>query len=238
MWSDHCRLIDACDTLLQVYTVSISELSSYVPRETLPVQLGGDQEHCHKVWLQFCYQCATNQQPDPNSYFITYSSCSTTGRGSISRSVSTDSNNHISDFDSESSKDTVNEKHTNEDREKEKEDMDDLSEKEDVGTNYVSAKDVDEQGVVNRKRKTSDSHKNSCDLSAVNEFIADEMPRKKRPLSSGSNILDDSIHMPDSAGMTIQELLTKVNSLKRKGLFSEYASIKMEAPSGTFNISK
>ncbi|CAG5136093.1 unnamed protein product [Candidula unifasciata] len=217
----------------RVYTVSISELCSYIPKETLPVQLGGAQEPCHKVWLQFCYQCATNQQPDPAAYFI---SCSGAGRRSISRSISTDTDNHISDFDSESSKDTVNEKHTNEDREKEKEDQDSVLEKED-NTLSVNGKER-EDGLVSSKRKTSESHKLSSDLSAVNELVANDMPRKKRPLSSGSNILDDSIHMPDDSGTTVEELISKVNAFKRKGLFSEYASIKMEQPTGTFNVSK
>lgn len=207
----------------------------YIPKETLPVQLGGTQEPCHKVWLQFCYQCATNQQPDPATYFI---SCSGAGRRSVSRSISTDTDNHISDFDSESSKDTVNEKHTNEDREKEKEDQDNISEKEDVNSLSVNAKERDEQRLVNRKQRNSESRKRSSDLSAVNEFVANDTPTKKRPLSSGSNILDDSIHMPDDAGSTVQELLSKVNTFKRKGLFSEYASIKMEPPTGTFNVSK
>ena len=153
----------------------------------------------------------------------------------MSRSGSTDIDNHISDFDSESSKDTVNEKHTHEDKEKGKEDLSDMDEKlkENMGQN-----EKDNVSSASRKRKTSDSRMDRPDHSTVDEAPVDDMPRKKRPLSSGSNILDDSIHMPDANGTNIQELLTKVNSLKRKGLFQEYGSIKMEAPSGTFNTSK
>ncbi|XP_005094848.1 tyrosine-protein phosphatase non-receptor type 9 isoform X2 [Aplysia californica] len=225
----------------RVYTVSVSELITYVPKDTLPIQLGGTQVPCHQVWLQLCFQCATNQQPDPCIYFISRLSGPGANRGSISRSISTDTDNHISDFDSESSKDTVNEKHTNEDREKEKEDdMEEESGKPDSTT--VVSKEREGQKVGNRKRKTSESRKHSSDLSTVNEAppetLSEEMPRKKRPPSSGSNILDDSIHMPDTNGMTVQELLNKVNSLKRKGLVGEYGSIKMEAPTGTFTTSK
>ncbi|GFR91429.1 tyrosine-protein phosphatase non-receptor type [Elysia marginata] len=209
----------------RVYTVNVGELVSFIPKETLPIQLGGTQTPCHQVWLQVCYQCATNQQPDLGAYFA---ACPTAPDGShisVSREGSTEADNHISDFDSESSKDTVNEKHTHEDKEKEKEEAEEMDEK---------IKDH----VSSRKRKTSDSRKSTQDESTVNEVPGEDMPRKKRPLSSGSNILDDSIHMPDSNGVNIQELLNKVNTLKRRGLFQEYGSIKMEAPSGTFNTSK
>lgn len=215
--------------VFQVRTINVSELSYFVPKDTLPVNLGGRQVPCHKVWLQFCYLSATNQQPDPGSYFTACSSRSGLRQLSLTHSSSADTDTFLSDFDSESSKDTVSEKHINEDREKEKEDTDEMSEKED-------GKQV--QGVVNRKRKTSESRKHGSNSSGVNEFVTDEMPRKRRPLSSGSNILDDSIHMPDSTGVTIQELLAKVNTLKRRGLFAEYATIKMEPPAGTFTISK
>ncbi|XP_059165119.1 tyrosine-protein phosphatase non-receptor type 9-like [Physella acuta] len=223
----------------RVYTVNISELSIYVPKETLPIQLGGSQAPSHKIWLQMCYLCATNQQPDPSTYFTPCPSSVTATRRSISRSISTDIDNHTSDFDSESSKDTVNEKHTNEDREKEKEDSDEMDEKDsEDGLPSLVNSNKDAHGSTNRKRKTSDSRKASSDVSDASESATDGMPCKKRPPSSGSNILDDSIHMPDSNGTTVQGLLTKINTLKRKGLFAEYASIKMEAPSGTFNTSK
>ncbi|RUS84290.1 hypothetical protein EGW08_007934, partial [Elysia chlorotica] len=219
----------------RVYTVNVGELISFIPKESLPIQLGGSQVPCHQVWLQMCYQCATNQQPNLSSYFA---ACPTGPDGrcrSVSRSGSTDMDNHISDFDSESSKDTVNEKHTHEYKEKEKEDVDDMDE---TFKDKTGLKDKDSVTAISRKRKTSDSRTGLPDQSTVNEPPVDDMPRKKRPLSSGSNILDDSIHMPDCNGVNIQELLNKVNSLKRKGLFQEYGSIKMEAPSGTFNTSK
>ena len=182
-----------------------------------------------------CYQCANNQQPDLSTYFAACPTAADGSRRSVSRSGSTDMDNHISDFDSESSKDTVNEKHTHEDKEKEKEEAGDMEEKSEDSSGQ---REKDNISAVSRKRKTSDSRKLSPDLSSVNEAPGEDMPRKKRPMSSGSNILDDSIHMPDSNGINIQELLSKVNSFKRKGLFQEYGSVKMEAPSGTFNTSK
>uniref|UniRef100_A0A182Z375 Tyrosine-protein phosphatase non-receptor type 9 n=3 Tax=Biomphalaria glabrata TaxID=6526 RepID=A0A182Z375_BIOGL len=221
----------------RVFIISASELNVYIPKETLPIQLGGSQEPCHKVWLQMCYLCATNQQPDLNTYFTSCVTGSYLSQRSISRSLSNDNDNHMSDFDSESSKDTVNEKHTNEDREKEKEEEFDVMDHKASEENFQSIMSQEDKD-INRKRKTSESRKRSSDLSAVSESATDGMPCKKRPPSSGSNILDDSIHMPDSPGTDVQQLLSKINSLKRKGLFAEYASIKMEPPTGTFNNSK
>ncbi|KAH9520385.1 Tyrosine-protein phosphatase non-receptor type 9 [Bulinus truncatus] len=221
----------------RVYIVNTSELQLYIPQESLPIQLGGTQGPCHQVWLQMCYLCATNQQPDLSTYFSTCATSSYFTRRSFSRSLSNDNDNHLSDFDSESSKDTVNEKHTTEDREKEKEEFDEMDQKDFEDNNSITNKD-DKDAQVNRKQKTTESRKRSSDLSAVSELATDVMPCKKRPPSSGSNILDDSIHMPDSSGTDIQQLLSKINTLKRKGLFAEYASIKMEPPTGTFNNSK
>ncbi|GFO14717.1 tyrosine-protein phosphatase non-receptor type 9 [Plakobranchus ocellatus] len=218
----------------RVYTISVSELKSFIPKDTLPVQLGGTQPSSHQMWLEVCYQCATNQQPDVGTYFAACPLAADGSRRSMSRSASTDLDNHLSDFDSESSKDTVNEKHTHEDKEKEREEAVEMEEK----IEDAVFKEKDGSGGMSRKRKTSDSRKSGSDLSSGNETSGEEMPRKKRPLSSGSNILDDSIHMPDKNGTNIQELLNKVNSLKRKGLFQEYGSIKMEAPTGTFHTCK
>lgn len=178
-------------------------------------------------------------QPDMDTYFVpakhlhgpsTRASCSST-----TLSFSSDTDPHISDFDSESSKDTVHEKHNHEDREKEKGDGDDFGEE----------KDKEDHA---RKRKSSltmrnsESRKRTSELAARDglddDVMTDDLPRKKRPLSSGSNILDDSIHMPEQTGLNISQLIEHVKTMKRKGLFTEYAHIKMEAPAGNFNVSR
>ena len=222
--------------LFQVYTVSVSELITYIPKTTLPLKLGGTQEPCHTNWLQLCYACATKQAPDPSNYFFSHTSCQ---RASVSCSPSTEFDNILSDLDSESSKDTVNEKHTNEDREKEKEEDINNSEMDDQSQKQHCSTDKSNKVASNRKRKTSDCKtENSSVVKESNRDLQSDEPCKKRPPSSGSNILDDSIHMPSTNGITIEELLENINSMKRKGLMGEYGSIKMEAPSGTFNNSK
>jgi tyrosine-protein phosphatase non-receptor type 9 len=44
--------------------------------------------------------------------------------------------------------------------------------------------------------------------------------------------------MNEVTGMTVEQLVTHLKKTKRRGLYNEYAHIKMEAPAGTFTISK
>lgn len=165
-------------------------------------------------------------------------SCTRGSSSSVSHSMSSDTDLHISDLDSESSKDTVNEKHNHEDREKEKDEDDYLFSGKDKEDGYIGAK----------KRKTSSTARHNLESrkrlseSSTHDDSPDgqirDLPRKKRPLSSGSNILDDSIHMPDKGGLNITQLIEHVQTVKKKGLLKEYAHIKMEKLAGTFNQSK
>jgi hypothetical protein len=217
-----------------VFTVNLGELRQYVPKDLLPKGLGGNQSAVHGAWLQLCKQVASGMQPDMDSYFVVPKTPpGNMSRGSVSTTYSSD-DPHISDLDSESSKDTVHEKHNHEDREKEKD-------------HHKGGKG--EEDLKKRKsgstsgRRNSESRKRTSELAAFDESPGessptDDLPRKKRPLSSGSNILDDSIHMPESTGLTIEQLIDHVQTVKKKGLLNEYAHIRMEPQAGTFNHSR
>ncbi|XP_041362053.1 tyrosine-protein phosphatase non-receptor type 9-like [Gigantopelta aegis] len=230
----------------RVFTVNLAQLAQYLPPDTLPRNLGGIVEANHKGWIQLCHKVATNQTTDMDSYFISRkrSHSSVDDCDSVTtRSVSSDADIHFSDMDSETSKETVNEKQNSEDREKEREDEEGDGEKE-----VAIEKDSHMIFEPEKKRRMSDTGRNlesrkrtsesSENVNGELSFPDGDLPRKKRPHSSGSNILDDSIHMPDQSGMDLQTLVDHVKSLKRKGMYSEYASIKMEAPCGTFHVSK
>ncbi|XP_067106804.1 tyrosine-protein phosphatase non-receptor type 9 [Osmerus mordax] len=47
-----------------------------------------------------------------------------------------------------------------------------------------------------------------------------------------------SIHMPESGGMTVQQLVEYVKKQKKKGIYQEYEEIRKEPPAGTFDYSK
>ena len=200
-----------------------SELKQYVPLDLLPKTLGGKQAAVHNTWLQLCKLVACGMQPDMTTYFMPPKVAP--NRMSVSSAGYSSDDPHISDLDSESSKDTVHEKHNHEDREKEKGDGDKETDK--------KRKSSARRNSESRKRPSE-----SQDVKEDDKSPSSDMPRKKRPLSSGSNILDDSIHMPESTGLTVEQLIDHVQTVKKKGLFNEYAHIRMEPHAGTFNYSK
>ncbi|XP_072390947.1 tyrosine-protein phosphatase non-receptor type 9 [Diabrotica undecimpunctata] len=54
----------------RVYTVSVAQLSSHIPRESLPTQLGGSLVLDHNVWLSHCIQSMTSTRPEsPISHY-------------------------------------------------------------------------------------------------------------------------------------------------------------------------
>ncbi|CAG5132393.1 unnamed protein product [Candidula unifasciata] len=99
---------------------------------------------------------------------------------------------------------------------------------EDVKTYSANSKNKEMQR-MNRKRKTSDS---------AFEDDSTQMPKRKLSVASGSNERESYLHSSDNNGVTVQMLLDKVTTVKMKGLFSEYAAIRTEAPVGTFETSK
>ena len=48
---------------------------------------------------------------------------------------------------------------------------------------------------------------------------------------------DDSLHMDDGRGITLQELLQQLQDKGRRGLYDDYWEIKSRPPAGTFNQS-
>ena len=112
-----------------------------------------------------------------------------------------------------------------------------IVEKEDSSNLVPSKRRLDSVG-------NSDSVKRAAQETNGENSIEDSIdgPRKKRPSSSTSSVLndtvEDSIHMPEEDGMDLDQLVEYTRHMKRRGLMEEYASIKMEPPAGTFTVSK
>lgn len=195
---------------------------------------------------------ATNQNPNMETYFLTYNRKTSpndiNARGTISqRSLSTDGSETIfvSDVDSEESKETVNEKHNCEDKEKENmiadHEKEVTVEKEELSptTEHVKRKhESDHSSEGDSSKRTADDMQ--VDTCSANEEDCEELPRKKKaPSEFTYNIYEeDSLHMPEDGGMNLETLVQHVQTLRQKGLYHEYASIKMEPPAGTFVASK
>ncbi|XP_065223090.1 tyrosine-protein phosphatase non-receptor type 9 [Planococcus citri] len=50
----------------RVYTVSIPQLALHIPRESLPVHLGGTLEVAHEEWLLHCFKTVANKKNEEN----------------------------------------------------------------------------------------------------------------------------------------------------------------------------
>ncbi|KAK4883137.1 hypothetical protein RN001_006456 [Aquatica leii] len=53
----------------RVYTVSTAQLSSHIPRDSLPTQLGGNHKLDHEAWLLRCYQSMTTRPESPQPQY-------------------------------------------------------------------------------------------------------------------------------------------------------------------------
>ncbi|XP_062591032.1 tyrosine-protein phosphatase non-receptor type 9-like isoform X2 [Saccostrea cucullata] len=228
----------------RVYTINLSQLTQHIPQEALPRQLGGMSTSQHKTWLKLCSQLALKEEPDMNSYFVSFKRNTVEdGQDCSYRSVSSDMsdhNLHHSDIDSEESKETVNEKQNNEDLEKEdSSDEKEVNEEKDDWLNSAPSKrrldSVSENDSVKRA-----AQENNAEIEFEEKSI--DSPSKKRPSSSTSSMsnstAEDSIHMPEEDGMDLDQLVEYTRTMRRHGLMEEYASIKMEPPAGTFTLSK
>ncbi|KAK3096744.1 hypothetical protein FSP39_002853 [Pinctada imbricata] len=233
----------------RVYIINLSQISLHIPQESIPKQLGGACPSKHTAWLQVCKGVAQGQSPNMDTYFLackrrqsqtSADMTSVTSQRSLSSDIS--DNLLISDLESEDSKETVNEKYSCEDLEKEEEigiEKEVIVEKEtdDLSANGTVKRRRDSDGKSNNVKHLTDGkiHENSVQNGENDQ----ETPRKKRPSSAVSNdIYEESIHMPDDGGIELDQLVQCVKAAKRRGLYEEYAQIKMEQPVGTFTVSR
>ncbi|KAH3837859.1 tyrosine-protein phosphatase non-receptor type 9-like isoform X2 [Dreissena polymorpha] len=216
----------------RVYTVNQNQLLEHIPRDSLPNKFGGNLKVDHKHWLQVCAIIhQTNDQEVINAYFVSR-------KRSLMSQGSSDNSEfvHIDGIESEDSKESVTEKQSNEGHEKN--DVIDRNgfEKE------VNFEKEDNRNHSKRRRNSGNQtskHSNGWSPNDVNESYPVDAygapkPCKKR---SGSGA-DQSMHIPEQGGMTVEELVEHVKSLGKKGLHEEYGLIRREPPAGTFEVSK
>ena len=218
----------------RVFTVNLPQLVDHIPQDSLPQKFGGLHTVNHKAWLQVCATASANQKTALEAYFT---SCQKRSQ-SNSRSASDSDYVIVNDMDSEGSKETIPEKQSNEEGEKGEVIEENGQEKE---------VNVEKEGKHKRKHEsepkltTVSTEEELCrpwDME-TNENEADPPnPCKKRPLSQCSNVYEDSLHRNEEGGMNIEDFVKHVRSMKRKGMYEEYARVKHEPPMGTFTATK
>lgn len=224
----------------RVHTVSQEQLQQHMPRDSLPQKFGGNLTINHRHWLQVCAQIHQSNFEVIDSFFVSR-------KKSMSHSSSENSDFvHLNDhgLDSEDSKETVSEKQSNE--EGEKDDLIDINsfekevnvEKEDGRYNAKRRHDSDNTQNSSRDSKGSGEFNEPHSVDSNMEEIPPPNPCKKWPVSQSSNMWEDSIHMAEEGGMTVSDLVRHVKDKKKKGLYEEYAEIRREQPTNTFVASR
>ncbi|WAR00677.1 PTN9-like protein [Mya arenaria] len=223
----------------RVFTVTQSQLLEHIPLDSLPQKFGGNLAVNNSLWLQVC--AAIHQSCDPgiiDSYFVSRKRHSTFSGLDSSESDFV----HVEGIpDSDDSKESVSEKQTNEEHEKDELiDMNGVEkevnfEKDDNRGNIKRRREFDNQNAVNSIRKSGDLNDPHSIGQNSSPGTPPPEPCKKRLMPDSSS---ESIHGPEDGGMTVEALAQHIRSLGKKGLHEEYAEIRREPPAGTFNISK
>lgn len=93
---------------------------------------------------------------------------------------------------------------------------------------------------------TDDRVSNDADDNSSDE-PEDPPPKPPRPSATDSENIPveeedyleaESVHMPDSHGLDMRSLVEYVLTQKQSGIYQEYAAIRAEPPTGTFNASR
>ena len=232
-----------------MYTVDLSQLSNHIPQSVLPQYLGGKAEFSHRAWLEVCLRLTWGSGTEneitaylegtDNFRLATDTSMSSISSGEDDFGISGGATFSSDPESSLSSRSTITEKHNNEYREKEVI----LPSPSGAANMDTSDDDLSSLTSVNSPTKNGTpqlSRKRNLQGNAVapSEHIGEApppLPRKKCNLILSGH---EPIHVPDESGLTIEELVKYCKIKGRRGLCKEYAYVKLEPPTGTFEASK
>lgn len=197
----------------RVFTVSIPQLSLHVPRESLPVHLGGVHQINHSTWLLHCHKSMTNREdehtansigeqlPSQASPIKENSNCTV-----ASNSVNGNSNGSNDDVELISVVDQQQQQQKQQ----------------------LNNQNADEA-------KITESNNDDTALVGSNGEPISEMWSENPPSSASSGFSDDdSLAYTEGDPKTIEQIVQSVRERGRVGLAKEYSEIRARAPDGTF----
>ena len=217
-----------------MFTVTGQQLADHIPLASLPKRFGGTLEVKHHDWIAHCVKTTWIGQPNVDDAFCDASN------NRIAEFL--EAMNHNSSISADAVRYSVSSSMM----------ADDESEKSDgVRECFDSAADMDLSldgfnSPPFSPRSTSAVRKRSADASST-DSAANNLPESlgKKRLNvdglhgvSGGVKQEESIHMSETEGMTLDELIDYCRIKGPKGLTKDYADIKYELPAGTFNTSR
>ena len=205
--------------------MSRDQLVQHIAADSLPQHLGGLLAVDHKEWLRHCLRTMANQVDGAERNCVEAFFAAANSAPNSPSSGESDNFDNLTDMESEDSRETVPEKHNNEDREKEVE-----FEKEDGMPTKRIQSELPDNVPPNKRSPESPAH--TPDGSATPP--RDEEPCAHPDAKHLKQMYEDSIHVPEPSAMTMEDFVKYCKQKRKKRLHSDYMTIKMEAPSGTF----
>ncbi|KAK3930625.1 Tyrosine-protein phosphatase non-receptor type 9 [Frankliniella fusca] len=227
----------------RVFTISVPQLTSHIPRESLPVKLGGTLEVDHAAWLLKCLRSMTNREQHgdgtgegagPQCVLSNDGADLTSSSSSLSLSVSssvtaaTDAakaliGNGMAGSGSQAAQD----KETTTTNGNAQEKPMDCG-----GFGPGGDEDDEDDAEVASASLCNNPHTWDHDHAGVNGEASSPAP----PSSASSGFSsEDSLHCDISGGMKIEEFVEYVRSKGNSELVAEYVEIKLREADGSFN---
>lgn len=222
----------------RVYTVSVPQLSLHIPRDSLPIHLGGTLRIDHSTWLLYCSKSMTNREEDE---LLSQQEVVVVGGSSSGESGASGSEEIITDVAVIAGTTVVDPLNNVE-----------ATEIVVATTNGNSNGSIELDSGINTLNGSSDAA--ASQTNGTNETVAGQQPEEtngiiteihwnENPPSSASPSSgfsdDDSLtgaHEGDPK--TIEQIVDMVRSMGRKGVLKEYAEIRARQPDGTFEHAK
>lgn len=205
----------------RVFTVSVPQLSLHVPRENLPVHLGGSLQINHSIWLLNCCKSMTNREDD------------------IDIQLPSDlqpqqlQQEHTTTIDNENAAGSMAKYSTNENDS----DIQPSSELVSIGDDdkQLNNQNSTHSNQIGHDNDGSGGH-NEGVLAVSNGDQLNEMWTENPPSSASSGFSDDdSLACTEGDPKTIEQIVQMVRERGRDGLAKEYSDIRSRAPDGTFS---
>lgn len=201
-----------------MFTVSVPQLSLHVPRNVLPVHLGGSLKINHSTWLLHCFASSMTNRED--ELLATNNHQATTGNGNIVV-VTSSINSNITSNSVLAGNECVCgstggiEQTNNGDGDADEDDDED-----------------DDAILQQQQQQQKDQQQQQQDANSQLSELWSENP----PSSASSGFSDDdSLAGAENGDLkTISQIVDMVRERGRQGLVQEYAIIRCRAPDGTF----
>jgi tyrosine-protein phosphatase non-receptor type 9 len=223
----------------RVYTVSVPQLSLHIPRDSLPIHLGGTLRIDHSTWLLYCSKSMTNREEDEllsqQEVVVVGGSSGESGGASGSEDIITDAviTGTVDPLNNVEATELVVATNGNSNGSIEIDSgTNTLNGSNDAAASQTNGTNETEIVVVAGQRQPEETN------GIITEIHWNENPPSSASPSSGFSDDDSLTGAHEGDPKTIEQIVDMVRSMGRKGVLKEYAEIRARQPDGTFEHAK